>query len=342
MEDTIPESTVVSNLQQWLADDPTKLQRVLDSAGFAVFDGGFGREFCEAARDEIRALFDADMLKVSGNKLIGTKVAPDDATHPQHVLLKPQVLERDIVLNAHTTCAEAWPLAPALHRFFELECPALTAVFNQYYPSLRLRGLNQFKVQLNTGDGGCFPLHYDTSTATSDRELTLVLYLNPLWTADDHGEVRLLPFPFAPVDVPPLFDRFVVFCSHTMLHRVLPSYARSRYCLSLWFGGEPHGFPAELPVPRDFQPLLAFLNKPQNRMVLSKIIYRQEWERSLYECFGRSEQVADAVAQYNREVTKLESRVNPSLLALLKEHLPLAFPLELPIISLRRDSDEAT
>jgi hypothetical protein len=41
------------------------------------------------------------------------------------------------------------------------------------------------------------------------RVLTAILYLNPGWDAADGGELRLLPFPFGPVDLAPLFGRVV-------------------------------------------------------------------------------------------------------------------------------------
>ena len=50
----------------------------------------------------------------------------------------------------------------------------------------------------------------------------------------DGGELRLYPFPHGAVDISPIDERVVLFDSHRMLHRVLPS-ARPRVCVSLWF-----------------------------------------------------------------------------------------------------------
>ena len=78
--------------------------------------------------------------------------------------------------------------------------------------------------------------HLDTSSNTP-RELTCVVYLNPNWVPSHGGEMRVYPFPHEAVDVPPVFDRMILFCSHQMMHRVCVSHAE-RYVFSLWFGGD--------------------------------------------------------------------------------------------------------
>lgn len=68
-------------------------------------------------------------------------------------------------------------------RFVEHHAPLMVARFNAACPTLKLSGcpprpvdpqaelsaicppgLDQLKVQVNTGGGGCFPMHYDTSS----------------------------------------------------------------------------------------------------------------------------------------------------------------------------------
>ena len=68
---------------------------------------------------------------------------------------------------------------------------------------LLLTGVDQLKLQYNEGVGGCFPMHYDTTGDRSRRALTLLLYCTDDWRASDGGELRLFPFPYAPVDVAP-------------------------------------------------------------------------------------------------------------------------------------------
>jgi hypothetical protein len=47
-----------------------------------------------------------------------------------------------------------------------------------------------YACRYNAGEGGCFMMHYDTSSKTSDRELTAILYLNDGWEHGDGGELR--------------------------------------------------------------------------------------------------------------------------------------------------------
>lgn len=80
-------------------------------------------------------------------------------------------------------------------------------------------------------------MHFDTTQQVSSRQLTGTLYLNPDWKPGDGGELRVYPFPYKHVDIEPLMDRLVLFSGHQTLHRVLPSKAESRYCVTLWFSG---------------------------------------------------------------------------------------------------------
>lgn len=89
------------------------------------------------------------------------------------------------------------------------------------------------KAQVNLGDEGCFPLHFDTSSRVDGRRLTAILYLNPSWSDCDGGFLRLYPFPHSPIDIAPIHQRMVIFDSVRMLHRVMPS-KKERVCVSIW------------------------------------------------------------------------------------------------------------
>jgi len=112
----------------------------------------------------------------------------------------------------------AWEDSPCLARFVDHHAEVMVARFNAACPLLALSNLDQLKVQVNTGHGGCFPMHYDTSSGSA-RQLTAILYLTPNWSVGEGGELRLYPFPFDSVDVAPVFNRLAIFNSHTMLHR---------------------------------------------------------------------------------------------------------------------------
>ena len=66
---------------------------------------------------------------------------------------------------------------------------------NAIFPDVTINCLD-IKVQLNTGCGGCFPMHFDTTQQVSDRQITGTLYLNPKWKQGDGGELRVYPFPY--------------------------------------------------------------------------------------------------------------------------------------------------
>ena len=129
-------------------------------------------------------------------------------------------------------------------------------------------------MQYNAGEGGCFPMHLDTTPVISRRALTAILYLQEAWEERHGGQLQLLPFPFEAVDVAPLQGRVALFCSHTMPHRVLPARA-PRHVLSLWFAGDATPFPARLPQASlagcALQPaVLAALRVPANARLLAK------------------------------------------------------------------------
>jgi len=78
-------------------------------------------------------------------------------------------------------------------------------------------------------------MHFDTDAAIDGRKITAIWYLNAEWLPEFGGELRLCPFfpGSRPIDIAPINDRLVLFPSHRMLHRVLPS-ARERFCATIW------------------------------------------------------------------------------------------------------------
>ena len=73
------------------------------------------------------------------------------------------------------------------------------------------------------------------------REITMILYLNPHWKAEDGaGNLRIHCLPGAEkpiVEVEPLGGRLVVFQSRQIVHEVVPT-SLTRVALTLWAGGE--------------------------------------------------------------------------------------------------------
>jgi hypothetical protein len=88
------------------------------------------------------------------------------------------VYELDVCVDGEVR--EAWVLkqCPYIRSFWERDGPLLAAAMSRAFPWLRITGVDTIKLQVNEGGGGCFPMHYDTNTARSTREITAILYLN--------------------------------------------------------------------------------------------------------------------------------------------------------------------
>ena len=88
-----------------------------------------------------------------------------------------------------------------------------------HWPGLLLPHLSKARSPVCTGDGSCFPLHYDSDESVDSRRITAILYLNPDWQSGDGGELKLYPWPHEPVTVEPLNNRLLLFSTCRMLHR---------------------------------------------------------------------------------------------------------------------------
>ncbi len=256
--------------------DFSTFQSALQRQGFAVFDrASAGTGYAAQIREEIEALHAMEVLVPSRNRLATSRDPNTKEISDGVVVAKTNVWELDLTVAGNKVVAPGPLVAcPALSRFVNELGPALAAQLLEAFPELKIDGVDQVKVQLNEGGGGCFPAHYDqpappkkdkgdtpggananayartvnpashssadgggetaSKRKNSRRSLTALLYLNEGWQPTDGGEIRLYPFPLAEVDVAPIFDRLVFFCSTEMLHRVMPSHNR-RLCLSVWF-----------------------------------------------------------------------------------------------------------
>lgn len=188
------------------------------------------------------------------------------AAAPAQIFTKPSIFEAE----ADDEAVRA--IAPEL-----LECLqrlGLPSAAKAAFPSLRLLGDGSatIKLQCNEGSHGCFPLHYDNAGPPSRRQLTALFYLNPGWAAADGGELQLQPWLRAPVRVPPMHGRLVLFLSDTMLHRVLPCHAR-RYCFTIWLDGEATNGAGALQLDSRLDPASLHLHPSQR--ILSRAVRRE-------------------------------------------------------------------
>ena len=149
------------------------------------------------------------------------------------------------------------------------------------------------KVQLNHGNGGCFPLHFDGDPSLDDRVITAVLYLNPDWSDADGGHLQLVPFPERPVDVAPRFDRLVLFASHDTLHRALPSQ-NVRFCVTLWFYRTEPGGGAALDD-----------DAKAERRLMARYAYREAWARSIRESHAPGKALDAALVAHADDTLKI-------------------------------------
>ena len=323
---------------------PERLTQSLEMWGFSIIDHAFGPDFSLAVREEIHLLDDAQLFTQSGNVMTAEipSITGGGKDRINAAASKPGITELDLVLSGQLVPHKAAAfsiLCPRLLTFFREEIPQLVSIFNGACPALQLTRLDQMKLQINSGDGACFPMHFDTSLQASERHLTAILYLNPEWTGADGGCLRIYPLPYEQQDIAPLFDRLVLFCSTHMLHRVLPCHS-PRYCLSMWFASASpsHPFPSrmrlasdpldEVGLARDAMqgPLLAFLFDNATRKNLCKILYSDEWEASCREAFSNKSDLShiDASMKLHRKgVRVLKSEMDPKLLSLLVTILPL-------------------
>ena len=89
--------------------------------------------------------------------------------------------------------------------------------------------------------GAYYQRHLDNYGSDNSRALTLILYANPGWRAEDGGAFRAEVGGGA-VEVPPEAGTLLLFDSRAVWHQVLPS-AALRFAVTLWVYGPPAAAP---------------------------------------------------------------------------------------------------
>jgi SM-20-related protein len=116
--------------------------------------------------------------------------------------------------------------------------------------ALLLRALEQLRLRLNEGaylglvdreihyawypPGAAYSLHVDRPLGSAGRRVSLVLYLNELWSAADGGALRIRADDGRFRDIEPLGGRLVLFLSESREHEVLVTRV-PRLSLTGWF-----------------------------------------------------------------------------------------------------------
>ena len=119
--------------------------------------------------------------------------------------------------------------SPALGSYFAT-IEALRAAINR---RLYL-GLFRFEAHLAVYPPGAFyTRHLDRFQHAPQRVVSVILYLNDAWQANDGGELRLELDDGATLDVPPEAGTLACFLSAERYHQVLPA-RRERFSLTGW------------------------------------------------------------------------------------------------------------
>ena len=244
---------------------------------YCVLDSFFSEERAHEYRREIRSLVSQGLMQPnkthfglpSGQVLVATK---------------PNIYEADLHDGALRS------RVPSLNTLFEQD--TLVHVLNERLPGLFLEpGANgkTIKLQYNSGNGGCFPLHYDNPGRPNRRKLTCLLYLNPDWKQGDGGELQLVPFLQDPVTIEPLMNRMVIFYSESVLHRVLRANAE-RFCFTIWLDAvgsrvnmDEHNALRMKPG-QSLSEVASYIRSCPVQRIFSRALYKEEYESSLREC----------------------------------------------------------
>jgi 2OG-Fe(II) oxygenase superfamily len=299
----------------------------LQKQGYAVVDNIFGDEIALQLRDEVKALRKymhkncTHLVSGGGNRSLVPKkdIYEAELMQPETQALAPMcsLLQLDSNLRKALSPALEQPLTSS---------PSTTA------PASRHLSHQAIKLQWNAGDGGCFPMHFDTDASVDNRVITAIWYQNPGWKPEHGGQLRLYPFPQgAPVDVPPLLDRVVLFSSGKMVHRVLPSFT-DRYCFTIWLSesGKSSLSPEKIEAQRERvraglggnkkagdclseRDALELLEIEELRRHAIKWLYREEWEESLLQSHPEGREREELVARRRFEIQVIEKALWPLL-----------------------------
>uniref|UniRef100_A0A7S0WU31 Prolyl 4-hydroxylase alpha subunit domain-containing protein n=1 Tax=Pyramimonas obovata TaxID=1411642 RepID=A0A7S0WU31_9CHLO len=280
--------------------------QALRTNGFAVVDGVLGSACSGQLVEEMHTIRNTPHMIRNATHLV-----KDGATR---LLEKERIWEMDPL-------SKAWPeVTKTAATFGQLNTDfTLGTLLNVHLPELCLDS-QALKVQWNDGDGGCFPLHFDSDRDLDRRQVTAVVYLNEGWEPEDGGQIVMYPFPSAPVAIEPVMDRMVLFSSPNMLHRVLPS-RRPRMCFSVWFSStKPPSRTGLAPAAVAGASATELLGDHRYRRMLARAAYAEEWAESIRQSHAESDARALALDAHWKDVgiiSRVFSNVLPEVLAMV-------------------------
>lgn len=188
-----------------------ELAETLVRRDWAVHEGFLDAERVAALRAEAAALEAAGGFRTSG---VGHGAA-----------WRPEVRGDEIAWITREQAPLVWALSQD-----ELEVLRLAINAHTYL------GLHELEAHYAVYPPGAFyARHLDRFREDNQRVVSLVLYLNEAWGAEDGGELQLYPSSAeVRVSVAPSGGTLVCFLSERVPHEVLPA-RRTRYSLAGWF-----------------------------------------------------------------------------------------------------------
>lgn len=319
----------------------SKLPELLVSASsefilreYAIIDDVLDIDDARCIREEIKR------LKVSSRLEPNCTFIWDPTTQKTILFPKSQILEYDYLSESKFKGAAATgqhtPLVDSLSRD-TLFCRMLNAIWGRQVlvsdsDDLHIKDdesilvKQDLKLQCNKGNGGSFPIHFDSDPCVDTRFLTCILYLNDQHDIDG-GELVLYPHNADVVKIEPLLNRMVVFKSQSMAHRVLPSFSE-RYCLTLWCSTLPRSlnqgdvnkvrylverYQAANNNEEKQNIKNDILNLPHIRRHVLKYLHRDSWRRSIQESHDNTMENSKLLELFDLEMKTIENALGPIL-----------------------------
>lgn len=187
----------------------------LDEVGWAVSDTLFPTELALALQSEAQQCWEAGQFHAAGVGRAST-----------HML--QSALRGDSVLWLNDQ-----PTTPATIQFGVWADAFQQRLNRHFYLGLKQREMHFARYET----GSRYVRHIDQHRHTLHRKISLVLYLNPQWCANDGGELCMYDPDQADKEIArvlPLLGRIAVFRSDTIYHEVLPCQ-QPRWSLTGWF-----------------------------------------------------------------------------------------------------------
>jgi SM-20-related protein len=209
---------------QSLAQCDTALATLLDNLdeqGWAVADTLFPVDLALALQAEAQTRWENGQFHIAGVGRAHTHTLQSDIRGDSVYWL---------------TDAEVTPVAAR----FQTWIAALQQQLNRHF-YLGLKHQEMHFARYETGSR--YVRHIDQHRNTPHRKISFVLYLNPLWHANDGGELLITDALDADREITrvlPLLARIVVFRSDTIFHEVLPC-KQTRWSLTGWFRTDTPG-----------------------------------------------------------------------------------------------------